>query len=174
MLFHFLFLFFFLMIRRPPRSTLFPYTTLFRSEFQERRPECAQSGAGAGSIGVVRIVHPAETVRAAAGLGRGAGDIEERPHQLDSGSEDPPPPHSRKRPRPGSSEEAQKKCFRLIPARVRRRDDSGASGLCELGERLVARAPGGGLEPGAASVQFVDFLQVKLYAQVAREIPYAV
>src|SRR2546422_2285739 len=27
------FLFFFLMIRRPPRSTLFPYTTLFRSWF---------------------------------------------------------------------------------------------------------------------------------------------
>src|SRR5256884_698151 len=26
-------LFFFLMIRRPPRSTLFPYTTLFRSGF---------------------------------------------------------------------------------------------------------------------------------------------
>src|SRR5256885_14274293 len=25
-------LFFFLMIRRPPRSTLFPYTTLFRSQ----------------------------------------------------------------------------------------------------------------------------------------------
>src|SRR2546427_10734037 len=25
--------FFFLMIRRPPRSTLFPYTTLFRSHF---------------------------------------------------------------------------------------------------------------------------------------------
>src|SRR3712207_7318775 len=28
---HFGVLFFFLMIRRPPRSTLFPYTTLFRS-----------------------------------------------------------------------------------------------------------------------------------------------
>src|SRR2546430_9739042 len=28
---HLFFLFFFLMIRRPPRSTLFPYTTLFRS-----------------------------------------------------------------------------------------------------------------------------------------------
>src|SRR6478752_8189653 len=28
---HFLSCFFFLMIRRPPRSTLFPYTTLFRS-----------------------------------------------------------------------------------------------------------------------------------------------
>src|SRR2546430_17248786 len=29
--FHFYCFFFFLMIRRPPRSTLFPYTTLFRS-----------------------------------------------------------------------------------------------------------------------------------------------
>src|SRR3712207_8410026 len=28
--------FFFLMIRRPPRSTLFPYTTLFRSHGDER------------------------------------------------------------------------------------------------------------------------------------------
>src|SRR6266581_7091570 len=32
---HLIFVFFFLMIRRPPRSTLFPYTTLFRSR---RRP----------------------------------------------------------------------------------------------------------------------------------------
>src|SRR2546430_5835202 len=30
-------LFFFLMIRRPPRSTLFPYTTLFRSLFADVR-----------------------------------------------------------------------------------------------------------------------------------------
>src|SRR5467141_4206726 len=28
---------FFLMIRRPPRSTLFPYTTLFRSRLGDRR-----------------------------------------------------------------------------------------------------------------------------------------
>src|SRR5438105_11196566 len=28
---------FFLMIRRPPRSTLFPYTTLFRSTMKSRR-----------------------------------------------------------------------------------------------------------------------------------------
>src|SRR2546422_10398117 len=34
--FSFLF-FFFLMIRRPPRSTLFPYTTLFRSVHDQRR-----------------------------------------------------------------------------------------------------------------------------------------
>src|SRR2546427_11923568 len=32
---HILSLFFFLMIRRPPRSTLFPYTTLFRSRQRE-------------------------------------------------------------------------------------------------------------------------------------------
>src|SRR3712207_9515700 len=30
----FLLFFFFLMIRRPPRSTLFPYTTLFRSRLR--------------------------------------------------------------------------------------------------------------------------------------------
>src|SRR2546428_2463684 len=30
--------FFFLMIRRPPRSTLFPYTTLFRSSGVHERP----------------------------------------------------------------------------------------------------------------------------------------
>src|SRR5256886_9563221 len=39
------FLFFFLMIRRPPRSTLFPYTTLFRSP--RSRPEpCRRSTGG--------------------------------------------------------------------------------------------------------------------------------
>src|SRR3970040_2757831 len=41
LLFH---LFFFLMIRRPPRSTLFPYTTLFRSRDLHQRP-----GADAGA-----------------------------------------------------------------------------------------------------------------------------
>src|SRR5256885_14834859 len=49
---HFLF-FFFLMIRRPPRSTLFPYTTLFRSELPrlfERffRGSARQPGTGLG------------------------------------------------------------------------------------------------------------------------------
>src|SRR2546422_8562674 len=33
-----LLIFFFLMIRRPPRSTLFPYTTLFRSPHPPRVP----------------------------------------------------------------------------------------------------------------------------------------
>src|SRR5438874_10307498 len=35
-------LFFFLMIRRPPRSTLFPYTTLFRSQ-RERVAELVRT-----------------------------------------------------------------------------------------------------------------------------------
>src|SRR5437660_11422820 len=50
-----LFIFFFLMIRRPPRSTLFPYTTLFRSNIQtgaERMPhDLSHLGFLAGQIG---------------------------------------------------------------------------------------------------------------------------
>src|SRR5208282_6214822 len=34
------FFFFFLMIRRPPRSTLFPYTTLFRSRCRRKCWRC--------------------------------------------------------------------------------------------------------------------------------------
>src|SRR3712207_8623146 len=37
--------FFFLMIRRPPRSTLFPYTTLFRSVESAGRRDRARGGA---------------------------------------------------------------------------------------------------------------------------------
>src|SRR2546430_13580709 len=36
LIFYFFLFFFFLMIRRPPRSTLFPYTTLFRSQQHAR------------------------------------------------------------------------------------------------------------------------------------------
>src|SRR3989449_11415130 len=40
------FLFFFLMIRRPPRSTLFPYTTLFRSVALARVGSRGTAGCG--------------------------------------------------------------------------------------------------------------------------------
>src|SRR3712207_7041252 len=40
--------FFFLMIRRPPRSTLFPYTTLFRSVQDGQREGRGLAGAGLG------------------------------------------------------------------------------------------------------------------------------
>src|SRR3712207_6992310 len=43
--------FFFLMIRRPPRSTLFPYTTLFRSAHGDRQEGArAEQGLGAASF----------------------------------------------------------------------------------------------------------------------------
>src|SRR3712207_8833675 len=50
---HLFCLFFFLMIRRPPRSTLFPYTTLFRSQAAEavRHHVAARTGA-AGEVAV--------------------------------------------------------------------------------------------------------------------------
>src|SRR2546429_2430888 len=37
-----IFIFFFLMIRRPPRSTLFPYTTLFRSLLDPGSPRVVE------------------------------------------------------------------------------------------------------------------------------------
>src|SRR5947199_7952204 len=43
--------FFFLMIRRPPRSTLFPYTTLFRSHQVERDLERPRLDLGHPRLG---------------------------------------------------------------------------------------------------------------------------
>src|SRR2546422_5506038 len=52
------------MIRRPPRSTLFPYTTLFRSRRasapQRRGDRDPRNPAGAGSV---RLRHPARLAR---------------------------------------------------------------------------------------------------------------
>src|SRR3712207_1658305 len=54
-------MFFFLMIRRPPRSTLFPYTTLFRSGTSLVRLH------GAGAVEV--LPHPSSVTLACARLG---------------------------------------------------------------------------------------------------------
>src|SRR3712207_8189692 len=66
-------IFFFLMIRRPPRSTLFPYTTLFRSGLARctpgagggagpdrdgRRHGAAAAGPAADAAGADRVEHP--------------------------------------------------------------------------------------------------------------------
>src|SRR5256885_17185860 len=49
-------IFFFLMIRRPPRSTLFPYTTLFRSRLRGRAARCdVHIGARLGPRGRVGV-----------------------------------------------------------------------------------------------------------------------
>src|SRR5256885_9939862 len=45
------FYFFFLMIRRPPRSTLFPYTTLFRSRRSRTVPRARCSRSNCSPLG---------------------------------------------------------------------------------------------------------------------------
>src|SRR2546426_7964445 len=65
------------MIRRPPRSTLFPYTTLFRSRGPDRGPG---RGARAGRPAHLRTVVHAGRVAVAAALPlRGAGAVRAPP-----------------------------------------------------------------------------------------------
>src|SRR2546423_8795560 len=65
-------MFFFLMIRRPPRSTLFPYTTLFRSL---ARRQTLAPGVGDGPVGAGgRQDGQTTEYRLAARLHAGAGD----------------------------------------------------------------------------------------------------
>src|SRR2546422_5115635 len=63
------------MIRRPPRSTLFPYTTLFRSlssnEDGFRIERCA--GAGCTTFAEIATVGPNVTTYANTGLTTGTG-----------------------------------------------------------------------------------------------------
>src|SRR2546429_7167671 len=54
------------MIRRPPRSTLFPYTTLFRSVFCARRVE-------AEGLQLARHIGAVDKAQHCAALGRGGG-----------------------------------------------------------------------------------------------------
>src|SRR5687768_12713473 len=49
------FFIFFLMIRRPPRSTLFPYTTLFRSPEATWLRRCGGGSGGSGDRGALRV-----------------------------------------------------------------------------------------------------------------------
>src|SRR3712207_7059583 len=78
-------LFFFLMIRRPPRSTLFPYTTLFRSAAAHVRGHLGRVGRG-GPAPADRREHGGreqEQVGEAAGGGVGHGDTGKgRGHRL--------------------------------------------------------------------------------------------
>src|SRR2546422_4498001 len=71
-------IFFFLIIRRPPRSTLFPYTTLFRSPY--RSPSRARRcGARAPACPVRPTPAPGSPGRGAAG-----GRSEEHTSELQS------------------------------------------------------------------------------------------
>src|SRR3712207_9437840 len=59
------YLFCFLMIRRPPRSTLFPYTTLFRSDVDG----LGVGGRGAVALAVLGVDRRADQLQRAGGLG---------------------------------------------------------------------------------------------------------
>src|SRR6478672_13718295 len=74
--------FFFLMIRRPPRSTLFPYTTLFRSD-PDRKPRSAALVGGRHHPSRCRLLGPDKN------LGRDADVLAALP-----GAD---PPHARSR-----------------------------------------------------------------------------
>src|SRR5258707_15073209 len=65
--------FLFIMIRRPQRSTLFPYTTLFRSVFMDSRFRYEVSHV------VMNCINPQEFLRALRALGacRGQGEAGE-------------------------------------------------------------------------------------------------
>src|SRR3712207_8373223 len=72
-----LFFVFFLMIRRPPRSTLFPYTTLFRSRAAGQRRGVLRLGrAGRGHRRQADPLNTGPRARGAPGAGSadGAGD----------------------------------------------------------------------------------------------------
>src|SRR2546427_7654703 len=72
--------FFFLMIRRPPRSTLFPYTTLFRS-LQLRNSSEERSKTGA-----LPIILDADRIEGVAGKDTTAQRSEEHTSELQSQS----------------------------------------------------------------------------------------
>src|SRR2546430_15329229 len=67
--------FFFLMIRRPPRSTLFPSTTLFRSVVTRTRrrgpgPAIARAPVGQVELGIVGARDPGGPAPAQVGIAR--------------------------------------------------------------------------------------------------------
>src|SRR5256885_7116582 len=78
------------MIRRPPRSTLFPYTTLFRSVFHQRavhhhRAEAqVQRALADGGRGAVVLVHDQGNVGILLGSGLDQVRSEEHTSELQS------------------------------------------------------------------------------------------
>src|SRR2546422_7555493 len=73
------------MIRRPPRSTLFPYTTLFRSVFVGDGPARSEmERLAAEGPGDVRILPPLPSAELYAFLADGSGRSEEHTSELQS------------------------------------------------------------------------------------------
>src|SRR2546430_13128117 len=81
-------MFFFLMIRRPPRSTLFPYTTLFRSVIDDhaprapllRRPQVEKPVIRIVDAGPAPVAEEPELVHARVGLVIRAHELDPKGH----------------------------------------------------------------------------------------------
>src|SRR5687768_17798341 len=71
------------MIRRPPRSTLFPYTTLFRSGVGPRQVRHEALAVAAAADGRVAVEEPAEVLDLALKqrVGRMGGPAEDEEHE---------------------------------------------------------------------------------------------
>src|SRR3989442_10278120 len=76
------------MIRRPPRSTLFPYTTLFRSQFGADRVVGEEQGGELGHLG--------EGGADRGGIGRRRAGLHPGGAERTGGGRRHPPPRGRK------------------------------------------------------------------------------
>src|SRR5438067_10103764 len=72
------------MIRRPPRSTLFPYTTLFRSAFANLLRNAAEAMGGRGSIEIAVSRDGAGLAVTIADHGAGIPDEDRKSTRLNS------------------------------------------------------------------------------------------
>src|SRR3712207_7538117 len=77
-------MFFFLMIRRPPRSTLFPYTTLFRSTVSVPSPQSMVSTPKSPCASTTSSPVPALTVSVPGSSVRRVSRSEEHTSELQS------------------------------------------------------------------------------------------
>src|SRR3712207_8335811 len=66
------------MIRRPPRSTLFPYTTLFRSQGHEGVAGARHPRAQPAPLGAQHQHNTSAVVGQVVGLARGVGAVDPR------------------------------------------------------------------------------------------------
>src|SRR3989441_9594312 len=127
-------LFFFLMIRRPPRSTLFPYTTLFRSLVSER-----PAGVG-GPEGVAQA--------SVDGADLGAG----REQVAQAGVDPWAPPLERQRPAVACRERVGQALHQLEVLHVAARDEV---------EDQVALGWGAAIQPRLIRLDAVEHLLIR-------------
>src|SRR5438046_9200293 len=78
---------FFLLVRPPPRSTLFPYTTLFRSRVDGAGPAAAIRAPGDGTADRVQSGGGPESIGPSLGEGCGSPERPRGPHGRAAGSD---------------------------------------------------------------------------------------